>query len=195
MFPTGTDRPLASNLKLNAGKTVPNLVMARVGTGGKVTTYNNSGTADVVADVQGWYASPVNPVGSRYVPLEPARILDTRFGVGAGSGTVSDGGVVDLPIAGRGGVPQTGVTAVVLNVTAAGVSGPDTFVTVYPSGTRRSLASNLEVVQGQAVPNAVVAAVNNGNVSLYTNRGEVPLIAAVQGWFSAQTENLTGQNS
>ena len=67
VFPTGAIRPLASNLNFNAGKTVPNLVMARVGERWKVTIYNNSGTADVVADLQGWYASPINALGVRYV--------------------------------------------------------------------------------------------------------------------------------
>jgi len=195
VFPTGTNRPLASNLNFNAGKTVPNLVMARVGSGGKVTIYNNSGTADVVADVQGWYASPVDPVGSRYVPLEPARLLDTRVGVGTSSGSVPAGGAVELVVAGRGGVPQAGVTAVVLNVTATGASGPDTFVTVFPSGTQRPLASNLNVIQGQTVPNAVVARLNNGKVTLYNNAGSVHLVADVQGWYSVPTEPLTGRSS
>jgi hypothetical protein len=194
VYPTGADRPLASNLNFNAGKTVPNLVMARVGAGGKVTIYNNSGIADVVADVQGWYASPVNPVGSRYVPVEPARVLDTRFGNGA-FGPVPSGGLVDLQIGGRAGVPTSGVTAVVLNVTAIGLTGPDSFITVYPSQTVRPLASNLNVVQGQVVPNAVVARLNNGRVSLYNNLGAVELVADVQGWFAAQTDNLSGQSS
>ena len=97
-----------------------------------MTIYNNSGTADVVADLQGWYASPINALGSRYVPLEPARVLDTRVGVGAASGPVPGGGVVELTLGGRAGVPESGVTAVVLNVTAVGVTGPDSFVTVYP---------------------------------------------------------------
>jgi len=195
VFPTGTNRPLASNLNFNAGKSVPNLVMARVGTGGKVTIYNNNGSADVVADLQGWYASPVNPVGSRYVPVEPARVLDTRYGVGAGLGPVPGGSVVDLVLAGRAGVPQSGVTAVVLNVTAVGVSGPESFVTVYPSGTQRPWASNLNVAEAQSVPNAVVARLNNGRVSLYNNVGYVDLIADVQGWFAAPSGVLTGQSS
>lgn len=195
VFPTGTNRPLASNLNFNARKTVPNLVMARVGTGGKVTIYNNNGNADVVADVQGWYASAANPVGSRYVPVEPARVLDTRSAVGAGFGPLPGGEVIDLTIAGRAGVPQSGVTAVVLNVTAVGVSGPESFVTVYPSGTQRPLASNLNVVEGQAVPNAVVARLENGRVSLYNNRGYVDLVADVQGWFAAPSDVLTGRSS
>jgi hypothetical protein len=195
VFPTGAIRPLASNLNFNAGKTVPNLVMARVGNGGKVTIYNNSGTADVVADLQGWYASPINALGSRYVALEPARVLDTRLGLEAMPRPVPAGGVVELTLGGRAGIPDSGVTAVVLNVTAVGVSGPDSFVTVYPSGTQRPLASNLNVTPGQTVPNAVVARVNNGKVSLYNNLGEVHLIADVQGWFKAQTEPLGAVSS
>lgn len=195
VYPAGTNRPLASNLNFGTGKTIPNLVMARVGTGGRVAIYNNSGFADVVADVQGWYASPVNPVGHRYMPLEPARVLDTRSGVGSGLGALSAGEAVELTIAGRAGVPLTGATAVVLNVTAIGLSGPDGFVTVYPAGTQRPLASNLNVARGQTVPNAVVARLNDGKVSLYNNLGLVHLVADVQGWFSVPTEPLTGQSS
>ena len=38
-----------------AGQTVANLVIARIGAGGKVTIYNNLGSTVVVADVQGWF--------------------------------------------------------------------------------------------------------------------------------------------
>jgi hypothetical protein len=33
---------------------VPNLVVAKVGTGGKVSIFNSAGTSHVVADVAGW---------------------------------------------------------------------------------------------------------------------------------------------
>ena len=195
VFPTGTIRPLASNLNFTMGKTVPNLVMARVGANGKVTIYNNSGTADVIADIQGWYASPANPVGSRFAPLAPVRLLDTRFGVGVRQGPLHGGETVDLPVTGIAGIPATGVSAVVLNVTATGATGPDTFVTVFPTGAARPFASNLNVVPGQTVPNLVVARVSNGKVSLYNNAGAVDLIADVQGWFAAPSEPATGRST
>jgi hypothetical protein len=91
---------------------------------------------------------------------------------------------VDLQVTGVAGVPASGVSAVVLNVTATDASGPDTFVTVFPSGTTRPLASNLNVVRGQTVPNLVIARVNNGKVSLYNNIGGLSLIADVQGWYA-----------
>src|SRR5262249_46297693 len=72
--------------------------------------------------------SVATPAGG-FVPLAPARVLDTRNGTGAPTGAVAAGGVVDLAITGHGGVPGSGVSAVVLNVT---VTEPraDGYVTV-----------------------------------------------------------------
>jgi hypothetical protein len=54
-YPTGTVRPLASNLNYTAGRTVPNLVIVKIGSGGRISLYNALGTVDVVADVMGYY--------------------------------------------------------------------------------------------------------------------------------------------
>ena len=63
---------------------------------------------------------------------------------------------------GRGGVPAVGVGAVVLNVTAAEATEA-TFVTVWPTGEPRPLASNLNPAPGMAAaPNLVVAKVGAG---------------------------------
>ena len=58
-------------------------------------------------------------------------MLDTRNGNGAPAHIVAGGGSVTLTVAGRGGVPVTGVSSVVLNVTVTG-STAGGFVTVYP---------------------------------------------------------------
>ena len=58
------------------GVSVPNLVIARVGIDGKVSIYNNLGTINVAADIQGYFQG--DATGSSYLPLTPARILDTR---------------------------------------------------------------------------------------------------------------------
>ena len=55
-----------------------------------------------------------------------------------------------------GVVCRCGVGAVVLNVTVTDAQGPG-FVTVYPCGAVRPLASSLNFVAGQTVPNAVIA--------------------------------------
>ena len=55
VWPAGQTRPTASNLNFVAGQTVPNLVVAKVGAGGRVSFYNAGGSTHVVADVVGWF--------------------------------------------------------------------------------------------------------------------------------------------
>jgi len=56
VFPAGGSRPdPASNLNFVPGETVPNLVMVKIGTGGKVSFYNSAGSTDMIADVVGWF--------------------------------------------------------------------------------------------------------------------------------------------
>jgi hypothetical protein len=191
IWPSGTSRPTASNLNFIGGQTVPNLVIARVGQGGRVAIYNNVGTVDVVADTQGYFAAPVASgtalPGSVYNPANPARILDTRDGTGVPGGArgqLGTQGQLDLQVTGMGGVPSN-ATAVVLNVTAADSPGPDSYLTVWPTGTSRPLASNLNFVAGQTVPNLVIARIGaGGKVSIYNNLGSTVVVADVQGWFT-----------
>ena len=189
VFPSGTIRPLASNLNFLGGAVVPNLVVARLGTNGHVSIYNNMGLAHIVADVQGFYfATGAASTGATYFPLTPARDLDTRNGVGTGGaiGRMGPGQTLELTVAGVNGVPASGVSAIVLNVTAVDHSGPASFLTVYPTGTARPVASNLNFVSGQTIPNLVVVPVGAfGRVSIYNNLGSVDVAADVQGWFLA----------
>ncbi|MCU1390984.1 MAG: hypothetical protein JWL72_4322, partial [Ilumatobacteraceae bacterium] len=61
--------------------------------------------------------------------------------------------------------------AVVLNVTGIGATG-DGYVTVYPCGSSRPTASNLNLVQGSTAPNLVIVKVGTGGtVCLYTQSG------------------------
>ncbi len=55
VFPDGAARPTTSDLNFMAGQTVPNLVVVRVGSNGKIDIFNLAGTTDVIADVVGWY--------------------------------------------------------------------------------------------------------------------------------------------
>ena len=55
IYPSDTSRPTASDLNWSAGTTIPNLVVAEVGSNGQVSIYNNAGSVDVIADVEGWY--------------------------------------------------------------------------------------------------------------------------------------------
>ena len=128
-------------------------------------------------------------VGHSYVPLSPARLADTRPGAStvdggsAGGGPVQAGSSVNVTVTGRGGVPRSGVGAVVLNVTAVAPTA-SSYVTVWPAGEAQPLASNLNLTPGQTLPNVVVAKVgSDGQVSIFNAAGSTHLILDVAGWF------------
>lgn len=184
-WPAGRSRPLASNLNFGSGVTVANMVVVKLGTDGRVNLYNDSGSAHVVADVAGWYGRGGATGRSGYSTLPPARILDTRTALGAPAARVGPGATLPMQVTGRGGVPATGVSAVVLNVTATDPTG-GSYLTAWPDGTARPVASNLNWGPGQTVPNLVVVKVGtNGVVNLYNNQGSVHLVADVAGWYGS----------
>ena len=68
-----------------------------------------------------------------------------------------------------------------LNVTGTAATA-DGHVTVYPCGSPRPQASNLNLVAGQTAPNLVVVGVGtDGKVCLYTHGG-TDLIADITGY-------------
>jgi len=125
--------------------------------------------------------------GKLYLPLTPARIADTRTGSGkpyAGQ-SLAPGGTLAVQVTGTGGVPATGVAAVVLNVTEASASTV-TALTVFPTGVTRPGTSNLNPVAGGVANNEVTVPVGTGGqVSIYNALGTTNVIVDVMGYYSA----------
>lgn len=186
-WPSGEPRPIVSNLNFVAGQTVPNLVTVKVGANGRVNLFNSTGASSVVADVVGYYASQAPTSGGRFTPLTPARVLDTRDGVGRGGvvGPVGAGQSIDVDVTGLAGVPASGVSAVALNVT---VDQPTSagFITTWPTGVARPNASTHNFTPGVTVANLVLAKVGSGGmVSMFNSGGSTHLVADVIGYYSA----------
>ena len=183
-YPSGTARPLVSNLNFDAGDTVANRAIVKLGAGGRVTIYNLAGGTDIVVDVGGWFTDASAPAtGGAFVATQPARILDTRDGTGGNSGIRPAGTAVEVQVTGRGGVPPTGVSAVALNVTATQPAALG-FLTVFPSGNNLPLASDLNFEAGETRPNLVIVQVGaGGRVTLYTSAA-THVIFDVEGWFT-----------
>jgi len=186
VYPSGANRPLASNLNFVTGQTIPNMVIAKLGADGSVAVFNAAGSTHVVVDVLGWVAP-----GAGFTALTPARLADSRPGEhtideqAAGTGKLPGGGYSPLRVVGRGGVPTVGVGAVVLNVTVVDGTAP-THLTVYPSRRARPLASNLNAVTGQTIPNMVIAKVGpDGLVNIFNAAGAVHVVVDVLGWYSS----------
>jgi hypothetical protein len=200
VFPTGVAQPTASNLNFVAGQTVPNLVEVAVGNGGMVNIATQfaspSGHTDVIFDVAGWVGVASNSLvkDGLYQPLTPARIMDTRTGLGVPGAPVGPGQTVTLNVFAPGGVPSgAGVSAVVLNVTVTGPSAPS-YLTVFPADApQRPTASNLNFKAGQTVPNRVIVKVGAGGlVSFFNAAGSTQVIADIGGWFTDATSTAGG---
>ena len=178
VYPCGT-RPDSSNLNFVNGQTVPNAVIASVSSAGKVCFYVY-GKAHLLADVSGYFDNSLTALEA------PVRLLNTRIsGIKVGK-TDGTGVAYDLTVAGASGLPGSGITSVALNVTVVDGEANDAggYVTVYPCGTRPD-SSNLNFVNGQTVPNAVIAPVSNdGHVCFYVY-GKAHLLVDAAGYFSA----------
>ena len=115
------------------------------------------------------------PVPLGLQTLSPARLLDTRpgqttvDGLFSGGGQVAGGASLKVEISGRGGVPESGIGAVVLNVTAVKPVGTG-YVTVHSSDIARPVASSLNLSANQTIPNLVITDVaGDGTITIFTS--------------------------
>jgi hypothetical protein len=188
VYPAGATKPLASSLNWAAGKTIPGLVTVQVGTGGAITLFNGVGATDVVVDLEGYFAAPSGSAGGE-VALTPARITDTRSGSGkpnAGS-TLGTNGTLTVQVTGAGGVPASGASAAILNITVTNTTSGGA-LTVWPTGATKPLASNLNWVAGQTVPNRVFVPVGTGGqISIFNFAGSADVVVDVSGYFTDAT--------
>ena len=185
VFPTGAARPDASNLNFFGGKTVANLVIARVGAGGKVSVYNFGGGVDVLFDVTGYFVA--GTTAGRFFPLPPFRIHDSRRNPSP-SGAVAPlgpGGV--LPLVANNQIPAAHFSAVLVNVTVTNTTGGG-YLTLYPTGSSLPTSSNVNFAAGQTVANAVIVKIgpapNNGaGINIFNAFGTTDVVVDLLGVF------------
>ncbi len=173
--------PTASSLNVDAaGQTRANLVTVPIGADGSIRLQSSMST-HLLGDLIGYYSPAASATAGRFVALTPARLLDTRNGVGR-SGRIDAGQSFSLGVAGSGAVPNSGVSAVVLNVTATGNTGSG-YVTVWPGGTRPE-TSNLNLdAAAQTVANQVIVPLTSGAVELFSSVA-THVIADVVGYYT-----------
>jgi subtilisin family serine protease len=132
-------------------------------------------------------APPAPAPPPSFVPLSPARLVDTRPGTTTidglyrGIGPRPAGTITEVVVAGRGNVPTT-AAAVSLNVTVTGPTD-NSYLTVYPCGTPPPNASNLNYTPGQTIPNAVITKIGTNGAICFFTAGTTHLIVDVNGHF------------
>jgi hypothetical protein len=182
VFPTGTSRPVVSNLNVvGANSTIANQVLAIL-TAGRTTIFSQSG-GNLVIDLVGYFtgaSAQLSNVGL-FVPVTPSRLLDSReLPLGARPG---HNRTAEVPVAGRFGLPASGVGAVVVNATVTDTAAQG-FFSVWPAQTYRPTASSLNATHlGQTIANHVITPVSTAGFSFYTQNG-AHLVVDLAGWYT-----------
>ncbi|MDE9365223.1 putative Ig domain-containing protein [Luteipulveratus sp. YIM 133132] len=168
LVPSGASSASGSAVNFPAGQAVPNQVIVRPGSAGAVDV-TASTAADLLIDVVGYVEKD-----ALVEPLDSARVLDTRP-----SAAVSAGETRQVPVAGKGGVPASGVAAVIVNLTA--VSTSSGWLTAYPTGQTRPSSSTLNYAGATRAAMAVLKVGSDGSFSVYSS-ASTHLLVDVIGW-------------
>jgi hypothetical protein len=121
------------------------------------------------------------PAASRYTAVSPLRRLDTRNLPTGPATPFNPGETRSLTV--TGGTVPADITAVVVNMTAVGPSAGG-FVTVFPTGVTKPLASNLNFAPGDVIANLVTVGVGTGGqIDIYNDTGTTNVIADVVGYY------------
>jgi hypothetical protein len=127
-----------------------------------------------------------------FVAVTPTRVLDTRgpsdgpIGV-AEAGPLGSGSQLDLPLTAPAPNRPTAplppnARAAVLNITIDADASAKSYLTVWPTGAPRPLASANNAEPGLVSPNLTLARLGNGSVSFYTQQGQTNLSVDLVGY-------------
>lgn len=177
VYPSTESRPTASNLNFSAGQTIPNLVVAKVGTNGSISIYNRSpGSTQIIVDIQGYVVPGEATASGAIVPVTPTRVLDTRYALGSAPGAVPAGQERVVTMTGN----LAAASGAFMNLTVTETKAPG-YLSAYPSGPR-PLVSNLNFQANSTVPNLATVGLNASKVTLYNgsaNYGTIQMVADV----------------
>ncbi len=182
VWPGGQSRPLTSNLNPKPGvAAVAASVTTRTGPAGTISLYNDSGTVHLIADVVGWFDPPGSNSGALYTALPPTRVLDSRTGTGGKNSPFAGATTHTLDLTAL----PAGATAAVVNLTATNTTS-NSFVTLFPAGTVRPLASNLNPQAGLTRANFTTVKVDaSGAINVFNNSATTHLLIDLVGYYGA----------
>jgi hypothetical protein len=182
--PDSSTVPGTSSLNFRPGQTLANQVIVPL-SNGVADFYNGSpGTLQVVADLDGYYAPTAR---NFFVPVGPVRLDDTRTDGNGPIKPFARYGLSEFYATGCYPTACPEITAAVLNMTVTEPTRPGNLI-VYPSEASRPLASSLNFVAGQTVPNLVTTEVTGQDVDIYnSSAGTIQLVTDEYGYFIASS--------
>lgn len=159
-WPTGETQPNVSTLNSTAGAVTANAAIVPAGTSGEVSIFV-SNNADVVLDVNGYFAPP-GAGGLSLYTVAPCRVIDTRSGDGAFTGALT------VDVEGSACAPPSTAQGYVFNATVV-PSGALSFLTLWSNGETKPLVSTLNAGDGAITSNMAIVPATNGSIDAYSS--------------------------
>jgi len=174
-WPTGQPRPGTSLLNAPTGTVTANAAIVPAGPDGSIDVFATNDT-HLVIDINGYFA-PAAAAGLPFLGVTPCRVVDTRRTNPSGPVTGLDVAVA----AGSCGIPVQ-ARAFVLNVTAV-PPGPLGYLTLWPQGQPRPVASTLNAPDSAITSNLAIVPTANGSISLFPSN-PTHVVIDILGYFS-----------
>lgn len=203
MWPGGEERPTLGNIHARAGETSTAPLLVALGPDGTIDMQLSSGSADVIVDQVGWFTTasgvrtaPVDetallnplwpPVGSVVRTMEPFSLFDFRHDAPVTAHPDPDpsthGSVIDVQVAGLGGVPASGAGAVLLDIEVARATVP-TILSVWPTGLIRPFITSVTPNLAASTSTTVLTRLgDDGHISIFDYEGSSDLTVRAVGW-------------
>ncbi|HEV8065785.1 MAG TPA: Ig domain-containing protein, partial [Acidimicrobiales bacterium] len=197
------------NLQWVRGAIDTEQVAVPLGKSGEVSVYNATGKTDVLVDVVGYDQPSSAGNAGLFVPLAPYRVCDTRPGNPSGltggdanceDQTLGSGGTLGyIPVLGTtpsgtsaDGVPLTGVSAVVLNVTVLDATAAGE-LTIWPSAVAQPAAWNVAWTAGATVSKRIVLDLQGANdLEAYNSAGSTDITVDIDGYYTSGSVRTAG---
>jgi hypothetical protein len=185
VYPSSGSIPTASVLNFGAGKNTPNHVVVPIGADGSVSVYAGD-TTNVIVDINGYFVGDDSL--EQYVPVvTPTRIQVPAVLPAARVGPTPAGAAVsstNVQVLGVGGIPATGVSAVLVNVGALDPAAAG-HLRVYTAGDPLPDSSTHNFAAGDSRMNLVIVRPSaSGEITVYNaSSGPVTITVDTVGYF------------
>ena len=173
LSPTGSARPVVSNLNYLAGDFISNGALVQLG-GGSLDMYTHA-TAALSIDVTGYFTPTTGTNVGRFTAINGARVVDTR-----NTGALAPGQTIAVPL--PAGVPSDAV-AVAANITMP--NSPNWgYATAWPAGqTRPEVTSVSMSAAGQTRAAGQIVGTTSAGFNVWTTTGG-NVIVDITGYFT-----------
>jgi hypothetical protein len=179
----GSPRPTVSTLNALTGAVTANFAIVPAGNAGDILAFATDAT-ELIVDITGYFGPSGSTGALRFYTLDPCRILDTRDANGPLGGPQPQADSTRaFPVQSSSCAVPSSAQAYSVNATVvpAPLLG---FLTLFPAGVTRPLASTLNAVDGSITSNAaIVPAGTSGQISAYVTE-RTHLLLDINGYFA-----------